>query len=203
MLNIDGTSSKGSDEIDICMVEEVIVFSLESGVRLLFNLKDDIARQNTRCLVSLSIEFDLVAAPDTSVDMDVKDLSLNNGLLAIAALAPILLTDDLAFTTAVGADGLESLDHGAHLAHHGLHTVSIASSALLDSTLLATTSITLGADYGLLQSELGDLASIDILEGNFVGVVDGASLGRTALLHSSTEHAPQATAECGTSSEEL
>ena len=170
---------------------------------LLLDLKDDVAWQDTGGLISLTLEINLVAAPDAPVNVDVEDLSLDDGLLAIAAFAPIFLADDLALAIAVRADGLETLDHGTHLPHHGLHTVTVAAGALSNGALLATTSIALGADHGLLQSELRDLASVNILEGDLVGVVDGASLWRATLLHSSTEHASKATTECGSASEEL
>lgn len=203
MLDVDGASGKSCDEINLRVVEEVIILPLEPRVWLLLNLKDNIAWQNTRCLVALSLELDFVAAPDAPIHMDVENLSLDDGLLAVAALAPILLADDLAFTIAIGADSLEPLDHGAHLTHHGLHTVAITASTFSHSTLFATPAIALGADYGLLQGELRDLASVDILKGDLVSVVDSASLWWAALLHSSTKHASKTTAECRTASKEL
>ena len=144
-----------------------------------------------------------MTTPDTSIDVNVEDLPLNNSLLSVATFAPILLADDLALAIAVRADGLEALDHGTHLAHHGLHTVAIATGTLSNGAFLATTSIALRADHGLLQSEFRHLTSVDILEGDLVGVVDGTSLWWAALLHSSAKHTSKAATEGGSASKEL
>jgi hypothetical protein len=82
--------------------------------------------------------------------------------------------------------------------------VAITSSALLDGTFLSTTSITFRADNGLLQGELGNLASVDILKGNLVDMVDCASFRGSALRHTTTKHAAKSTTtKCGSSAKEL
>lgn len=195
MLDVDGASRQSCDQVDFRMVEEVVLLSLEPSVWLLLDLEDDVARLNARRLVSLSSEVNLVARVNTPINVYMEDLSLDNGLLPTAALAPILFADDLAFSVAVRADSLEPLDHRPHLAHHGLHTVAVAPGTLLDGTLLPATPITLRADDGLLQGELGDLASVDILQRDLVNVVDGAGLGRATLLHTTTtKHAAESRA---------
>ena len=78
--------------------------------------------------------------------MDVEDLPLDDCLLALALLAPIALTDDLALTLAIRAYSLEALNHGAHLAHHHLHTTAVTARALLHSTFLPANAAALGAD---------------------------------------------------------
>jgi hypothetical protein len=113
---------------------------------LLLDFENDVAGLNTRCLVTLASELDLGATADTLVNVDVEDLAVNGGLLSVALLAAVLLLDALTLSVTVGADSLEALDHGAHLAHHGLHTVAITASASLDSTLLSTETIALRAD---------------------------------------------------------
>jgi hypothetical protein len=124
----------------------------------------------------------------------VQDLALNGGLLSVALLAAVLLADNLSLSVAVGADSLEALDHGTHLAHHHLHTLTVAACALLDSALLTTATITLGAQDGLLQSELGDLALVHVLERDLVDVVNGAGLlGAGLTTHATTEHAAETT----------
>jgi hypothetical protein len=164
VLNVDLTTSKGGQKVDFAVVEEVITLALEAGVWLLLNLEYDISRLDARKLVAFPTELDLVAALNTAVDVDMQDLALDDSLLAVALLAPVLVTDDLALSLAVRADSLETLNHGAHLPHHVLHTAAIAASTLLDSTLLTADTVTLGANDRLLESKLGDLAAVDVLE---------------------------------------
>jgi hypothetical protein len=195
VLNVDGATSKSSQKVNLGLVEEVITLALEARVRLLLNLELNITRFDTRHLVTFATEVNLGTALDTLVNVDVQHLALNCGLLSVALLAAVLLTNNLAFSVAVGADSLEALDHGTHLAHHHLHTLTIAACASLDSTLLAATTITLGTQDGLLQGELGDLALVHVLERDLVDVVDGAGLLGTSLTtHATTEHATEATA---------
>jgi hypothetical protein len=157
-------------------------------VRLLLNLENDVTGLDTGSLVTLASELDLGAASNAPVDVDVENLSVNRSLLAVALLAAILVLNDFSLAITVRADSLEALNHGAHLAHHGLHTSTIAACALTNGTVLSSETVTLGADDRPLQRKLGDLASVDVLEGNLVGVVDGASLRRTTVLHA-TKHA--------------
>jgi hypothetical protein len=82
--------------------------------------------------------------------VNVKNLALNAGLLAIALLAAILLFHDLSLALAVWADGLESLNHRTHLAHHCLHTTTITALALLDRAFLSTNTVAFRADDGFL-----------------------------------------------------
>jgi hypothetical protein len=198
MLNIDGTSSQSSNQFDFTSVEKVVILSGEAWVGLLLNLENDITSLNARSLVTFASELDLGAALNAPVDVDVENLSVNSGLLAVALLAAVLILDNFAFTIAVGADSLEALNHRAHLAHHSLHASTIAAGTLADGTVLTSKAVALGADDGSLQRKLGDLATVDILERNLVGVVDGASLGRPAVLHASkhaTHSAKATTAE--------
>lgn len=192
MLNVDGTTGQGSNQLNFTSVKQVIIFSGEACVRLLLNLENNVTSLNTGSLVTFASELDLGATLDTPVDMDVENLSVHGGLLAVALLAAILILDDFTFTIAVRADSLEALNHGAHLAHHSLHTSTIAARALANSAILSSKAVALGANDGSLQRKLGDLAAVDILEGNLVGVVDGASLGRPTVLHA-TKHATHST----------
>lgn len=143
VLDVDVSTSKRSNKVDIDAVEQIITLALEPLVWLLLDLKDNISWLNTWLLVTLSTELDLVAGLNTSVDVDVEHLSLNTGLLSVTLLAAILVADDLTLSVTVWADCLETLDHWAHLAHHRLHTLTITASALLDRTLLATSAIAL------------------------------------------------------------
>lgn len=166
---------------------------------LLLNLKDNVARLDTRGLVTLAAELDLGAALHTTIDVNVKNLPVDDGLLAGTVLATVLGVDHLSLSVTVGTNGLEALNHGAHLAHHGLHTMTVAASAPPDCALLAAATVALRADDGPLKGELGDFAAVDVLERHLVRVVNGAGLGRSSILHAAAEHAAEATA----STEEL
>lgn len=197
MLDVDGATSERGQEVDLCLVVKVVALALEARVRLLLNLKLHITRLDAGHLVTLSSEVDLGAALHTLVDVNVQHLALDDGLLAGALLALVLVADLLTLAVAVGADSLESLDHGAHLAHHGLHTLALAALASLHGTLLTATALTLGADDALLQSKLRNLAAVNVLEGNLVDVVNGARLlgaGVAAAKHAAhASHAAEAT----------
>lgn len=199
MLDVDGTTSKGSDQLNFASVEEIVLLASEACVGLLLNLENNVPGLDAGSLVTFAAELNLGAASNTPVDVDVEDLSVNCGLLAVALLAAVLILDDFSFTIAVGANGLEALDHGTHLAHHGLHTGSVTACTLADGTILSSETVALGADDGSLQGQLGNLASVDVLEGDLVGVVNGASLGRATVLHA-TKHASHA-AEATTAKE--
>lgn len=201
MLDVDGATGQGGYKLDLATVQKVVLLAGKTGVRLLLNLENDIASLDARGLIALATELHLGAAPDTTVDVDVQNFAVDNGLLTVATLAAVLLLDDFAFAIAVGAYSLEALDHGTHLSHHRLHAVAFATGAALDSALLSAATLALGANNRPLQGELRDLALVDILKRDFVCVVDGAGLGRTAVLHS-TEHATKATAE-GAATKEL
>lgn len=193
MLNKDGTSSERSHEVDLAVVEKVVVLAGEAGVGLLLNFEDNVTGHDAGGLITLTTELDTSAALDTTVDVDVQYLSVDNRLLSVAPLAAILVLDKLALTVTVGASSLETLNHGTHLAHHRLHTVTITTRAALDGALLASTTLALGADDGALERKLGDLAAVDILQRDLVGVVDSARLGRaTARGAAAAEHASEA-----------
>lgn len=198
VLDVDGATGERGDEVELALVEQIVTLAVEPRVGLLLDLEDDIARFYARRLVAVAAELDLGAAADTTVDVDVEDLPVDNGFLAVALLAPVLVLDELALAVAVGAHGLEALDHGAHLAHHHLHTLAVTPGAALDGALLAAEAGALGADDGPLEGQLGDLALVDVLEGDLVRVVDGARLGG-APVHAAAEHA----AETAAAAEEL
>jgi hypothetical protein len=187
---MDLATSKRRQKVDLGVVEEIVVFSLEPSVRLLLDLEHDIARVDAGQLVSLTPELDLVAALNAAIDVDVQDLALDDGLLAVALLASVAVADDLALALAVRADGLEALDHGAHLAHHVLHAAAVTACALLDGALFSAAAIALGADDRLLERELRDLALVNVLERDLVDVRDCAGLlGAGLPAHAAAKHA--------------
>ena len=191
VLDKDCTTGQRSHKLDIAVKEQIILSARESDMRLLLNLKHNVACLDARGLVTLAPELNLGATAHAPVDVDVKHLAVNDGLLSVALLAAILLANDLSLSVTVRTDGLETLDHGAHLAHHGLHTMAITARASLDGAVLATEAIALGADDGALKGQLRDLAAVDVLERHLVGVVDGARLGGTTVVHAA-EHATHA-----------
>lgn len=194
MLNVDSTASKCGQQIDLRVIEQVVILALEPRVRLLLNLKNNITGHHARHLVTLATEFNLVAITHTFVDVDVQHLALHDGLLTVAFLATVFVTDDLALTVAVRTDSLESLDHGTHLAHHCLHTATIATRALLDSTLLASAAIASGTDDGFLQSQFRHLAAVNVFEVDLVNVVNSAGLFGASIAHATAEHPTERTA---------
>jgi hypothetical protein len=201
MLNKDLTTTKSSQEVDFNTMEEVVVFALETGVRLLLDLELHISRENTRHLITFASEVDLMATLDTTVDMNMQHLALDDGLLAHALLAPVLISDGLTLTLAVGADSLEALNHRAHLSHHSLHTSTLTTWASSNSTLFASSTIARRADDGFLEGQLGDFASVDVLEGDLVNVVDGSCFLGTSVSHATTEHTTEPPAEAATAEE--
>lgn len=194
VLNVNATTGKSGKQIDLSLVEQIITLALEAGVGLLLNLEHNITGHDTRHLVTLATELNLVAIAHTFVDVNVENLALNDGLLAVTLLAAILVTDNLALAIAVRADSLEALDHGTHLAHHSLHTAAITACAVLDSTLLTAATITATADDGLLERQLGHLALVDILQVDLVDVVNCAGLLGALIPHATAEHPTEGTA---------
>jgi hypothetical protein len=152
MLDVDLTTGQRSQQINLGMVEEIVVLPLESWMGFLFNFEHDVSCKNSGHLVTLAAEFDLMAALDAAIDVNMQDLAFHDSLLAHAALASVSLTDGLSLTLAVGADCLEALDHRSHLSHHGLHTRTVATRAGFDRALLASAAFTLRADDRLLKS---------------------------------------------------
>ena len=193
MLDAYRAAGQGREKVNLGMVEEIIILALESLVRLLLDLEHHVAGEDAGKLVTLATELDLVAVLHAAVNVDVQDLALHSRFLAIASLAAILVPDHLSLALAVRADGLETLNHGTHLAHHRLHTGTAAAGALAHCTLLSTTTVTSRADDRLLQSQLGNLASVDVLQADLVHMVDCPGL-LGALVPHATEHAAEGTA---------
>lgn len=170
MFNGDLTTSKSGKQVNLRVIEQIVFLALEPGVRLRFDNKDNVARNDVRTLITFALKYDFGAILYTLIDMNVEHLALGNDLLSVTVLASVLLTNLLAFSVTVGADSLESLNHWAHLSHHGLHASTIAAGTFLNSSLLSSATVTLRADDILLECELRNLALIDILETDLVDV---------------------------------
>ena len=86
VLNEDVSSSKRGNKVDLDAVEQIVTLALESLVWLLLDLENDITWLHTWLLVALTTELDLVSALNTSIDVNVKHLSLDAGLLSVTLL---------------------------------------------------------------------------------------------------------------------
>lgn len=175
------------------MIEQIVALTLEPWVRLLLDLELDVTWLCARYLVTLPSEAQLGPALHALVHMHMQHLALDDRLLGVALLAFVLVPYALALAVAVGAHGLEALDHGTHLPHHRLHTLTITTLASLHCALLATSALALGADDALLQRQLAHLSSVDVFQRHFVHMVDrprllGASIPHAAA-HTAAEHA--------------
>jgi hypothetical protein len=190
---VDHPSRKRGVQVDLSGMNQVVPSSLEARVLLLFDLELYIARLDARNLIPLGLECNLMAIRNAAVNRHVEHLALNDGFLTLALLAAVFVAEDLTLALAVRADRLESLDHGSHLAHHHLHALAVAARASLYGTSLAAAAIAVGADDGLLQGQLRDLAVVDVLEGYLVDVVNGAGFLGARVAHAAAEHASEAT----------
>ena len=150
MLDVYLTASQSGQKVNLGLVEEVVVFPLKTRMRFLLYLELHIAGLETRCLVSLASEIDLMTVLHPLVDRYEQYLAFDSCLFTAAFLATILLSYHLTLTLAVWANSLETLDHGTHLSHHSLHTGTVTARAGLDSSLFASTPITCRTYNGLL-----------------------------------------------------
>ena len=96
---------------------------------MLLLLKDDhhVAGDDSGCLVSFTVEGDLLAVLHALVNMDLEDLALALSLLSLALLAAILLLDDFSLAVALRAHSLHLLHHtGSNLSQADGDSVSVA-----------------------------------------------------------------------------
>src|SRR4051812_16876403 len=112
------------------MIEQVIVLALEARMGLLLNFKYHITGHNAGHLVALTSEVDPMTSLHAAVDVNVENLTLDNGLFAVTLFTAVLFADDFALALAIRAYGLESLNHRSHLSHHRLHAVTVTAMTL-------------------------------------------------------------------------
>lgn len=199
MLYVDNSTCQSGEQLDLGVVEKIIIFPLETRMWFDLDLELHISRKNTRHLVAITFEVDLGTALHALVNVDVKNLSFADSFPTSAFLAPIFIPNDLSFTLAIGADCLKALDHRSHLTHHHLHSRSLAASAGLDRTFLASTPFASWTDYRLLQCKFRDLATVHVFQCDLVNVVDRPGFLWAGLTHATTKHA----SETSTAAEEL
>jgi hypothetical protein len=172
MLDNKRPASQGSQQVNLGLVGQVVTLPLKPVVLLLLDNEHNITRDDIRTLVTLAVESDLLVILHAFVNRNMQHLSLGSGFLSMTVLAPILFANVLTLTATVRADSLETLDHGSHLAQHRLHTGSVAAGTLPNSAFLASTTLALGAEHTFLESELGNFALVEILEGDLVYMDD-------------------------------
>jgi hypothetical protein len=112
--------------------DEVVTRALELFMRLGLQHDNDVARLDAGLLIALATQIDLLAVAHALVDVHLNHLGLVVDLLASARRTPVLLGDDLALPTAVGADALDLLGHaGAELPEGHLAPTASAPTAWL------------------------------------------------------------------------
>lgn len=201
---LDGelTTGKSGQQIDLDRSMQVVALANKSLVGLLVNDKDDITRNDIRTLITLASKSNLLLVDHTLVNVDLEDLALLQGLLAVAGLASVLGVDNVTLTVTVVTNGLVSLDHGAHLSRHKSHTLTLTGSTGLDSALLAALTITLGTQHCSCQGKLGNFTLVQVSESGLESVHDitgalGARRLPAAKHAAHTAHASHASKEVG------
>jgi hypothetical protein len=112
--------------------DEVVTRALVLFMRLGLQHDNDISGLDAGLLVTLSTQIDLLAIAHALVDMHLDHLGLVVDLFASTCRTPVLLGDDLALPTAVGADALDLLGHaGAQLSEGHLAPTAAATTAWL------------------------------------------------------------------------
>ena len=166
MLKDEVDASKGLNQSDFMLEQEIGTLSLELFVRLLLDNDHDVTGLGPRVLVSLAMERVLAVVWCTFVDLCVENFLLLDDLLALARLTLVGLIDDLTLTATVVTGTLRLRVHAwSKLCHPSDNTASTTRCTLLHGTFLATTALALGADALSVHCNLGTLAIVDFLEG--------------------------------------
>jgi hypothetical protein len=162
-------------------------------MRLLLDLEFDISGYQTGFLVTFPRKRYLMPIRDALVNWHLDFFPIWHDLGCSTDAAFILVSYDLSGTVAVGALGLETLDHGSHLTHHRLSPGTLTARASLHSTRLTSTTLAGRTNDCSLHTELRDFAVIYILERYLVGMVDWVCFSGLLPATSATEHAAQTT----------
>lgn len=202
VLNHERTTGKGSVEINLGVVEEIVTSSDESSMGLLVKHKDDITGDDIRTLITLTRKGDLLAVDHSLVNVDLENLSLLLGLSARALLAPVLGVNDLALAVTVVTLGLVPLQHGAHLSGDKLEALALTRVTLVDGAGLASDTVAAVTQHGLLQGHLRGLSSEQVLEGHGDSV-NNVSRPSGALGLSAAKHAAHAAHAAASAAKEM
>lgn len=109
------STSQCRQQINLGLAVQVVSLSLESRVLLLLDRDDDISRNDSRSLITLSVEPDLLSTLHSLVDMNLQNLSLAVGLLSLTGLASVLGIHHLSSTLTFVTWLLDLLNHGTEL----------------------------------------------------------------------------------------
>jgi len=132
---------------------------------LFLNNYNDIARLNTRVLISFTVEGVLLVIWCTLVDLSIDDLFLLYYFLTIAGFALILFIYNLTFATTIIARTRRLSVHAwSKLLHSCDHTTTFTCAALLNGTILAPFTGAGSTDAFAVYSNLSLFAHIDFLE---------------------------------------
>lgn len=166
MLDDKLASSERSEEVKLNLINEIVILALESVMRLLLHNDHHVSWLSAWCLITFPSKGDGLAILHSFVDVDLQKFLLWYRLLAFASSAPVASVDDFSGPRTLVTGGLHLLNHGTHLTQSNADTTSIASMTSLDSTVLAALSFTFRADNVSSESELGDFALVEVLEGD-------------------------------------
>ena len=198
MLNRKLPSRQRRKQINRHLRPQVRILPLEPLVRLLLNNDDNVPGYRSRCLIALARKRDVLATLHPFVDMYFQHFLLLHCLLPAAALAPVLVVNDLACTVTIPTRLLDLLDHRAHLAHNYANTTTTTRRASPHRALLPTTPIAFLADDVARECEFGRLALVKVFESDVHAVDEVFALLRTCLARRpSAEEAATSAKELG------
>lgn len=193
VLERDVTTSQGSQQVNLTLVVQVSILSLELGVWLFVNNENNVTWGNTWLLVTFTGEDDSLAVLHTWINVDLQDLTLSSGLLTLTGGTSVLWIANITSTLTDVTHGLESLNHWAHLSSDKLHTLTVTRATLLNLALFTTTAVTCLTKNSLVQSQLGQSALEQLLQGTADGVLDIFTSGRTSGLATHAAHTTEST----------
>jgi len=135
------------------------------------------------------------------VDVYFEEFLVRDSLLSLTHRTPIARVDDLSATATFITRMLHLLEHRPELTQGNPDTATITRCALTDSTLLASLSGALDANDVAVQSEFGELAPVEVFEGD-VNTMNEVLRPARALRSSSSSAAAEEPSTT-TSTEEL
>lgn len=104
-------SAKSLRQIDLELHDEINAMSFIQLVLFLVQDDDDVSRLQSRLLIALTGEGDLLSVLHSLVDRNLENLPLSDHLAAVALLATQLRVNPLALSLALSAHGLDLLHH--------------------------------------------------------------------------------------------
>ena len=164
MLDVEITTSKCSDKVNLSFVDQIISRSLKVFMWLLINDKDDITWLDAWGLITFTSKDNSLAIFHTRVDVNLQDLTLRCSLVTVTSGTTILWINDITGTVTLITLSLESLNHWAHLSCDEFETTTTTSGTLLNSSFLTTTSFTGLTQHCLVQSQLSSTSLVQLFQ---------------------------------------